>query len=119
MTHQITCTRCNGTGTIRGFSHISGGKCFACSGAGTRLVSRLSATERQIHDMNAAYAAQQARAASTEQMIALGKIGKRLRQNENWLVCTATGIPTNHCADFSADAVQAAIDKFSGELRAA
>lgn len=30
------CTRCDGKGRIRGFSHIEGGKCFACGGAGVR-----------------------------------------------------------------------------------
>lgn len=31
-----SCTRCDGKGRIRGFSHIEGGKCFACGGAGVR-----------------------------------------------------------------------------------
>lgn len=28
------CTRCNGRGRIRGFSHVEGGQCFACKGTG-------------------------------------------------------------------------------------
>ena len=33
---SAACTRCDGKGRIRGFSHIEGGKCFACGGAGVR-----------------------------------------------------------------------------------
>ena len=31
-----TCTRCDGVGKIRGFSHVEGGACFACNGKGVR-----------------------------------------------------------------------------------
>ncbi|NEI66538.1 hypothetical protein [Rhizobium leguminosarum] len=34
---KIKCTRCNGTGRVRKYKHIEGGKCFACNG--TRWVS--------------------------------------------------------------------------------
>lgn len=35
-TPQFACTRCDGKGVVRGFSHIEGGRCFACCGAGVR-----------------------------------------------------------------------------------
>lgn len=33
---QFACTRCDGKGVVWGFSHIEGGRCFACNGAGVR-----------------------------------------------------------------------------------
>lgn len=30
----MECYKCNGTGKIPGFSHVSGGVCFQCNGAG-------------------------------------------------------------------------------------
>jgi chemotaxis response regulator CheB len=30
------CTKCDGKGTIRGFGHIDGGRCFRCGGKGVR-----------------------------------------------------------------------------------
>ena len=33
-TPDAICGRCDGKGTIRGFGHVAGGVCFACSGAG-------------------------------------------------------------------------------------
>jgi len=44
MTHAAklnpaaSCTRCDGKGRIRGFSHVEGGRCFACGGAGVRRI---------------------------------------------------------------------------------
>jgi hypothetical protein len=32
---SLTCPKCNGTGTIIGFSHVSAGRCFRCNGAGS------------------------------------------------------------------------------------
>lgn len=31
----LKCNKCNGTGFISGFSHVSEGVCFVCGGAGT------------------------------------------------------------------------------------
>jgi hypothetical protein len=31
---RATCTRCNGTGNLKGFSHVRGGICFRCEGSG-------------------------------------------------------------------------------------
>ena len=44
-TQTGTCTRCDGTGTIRAFSHNVNGRCFSCSGTGvlTVTVSEVSA----------------------------------------------------------------------------
>ena len=37
---EIACTRCDGKGKVRGFSHIEGGVCFACGGKGVRRPRR-------------------------------------------------------------------------------
>ncbi len=34
MKNTVTCNRCNGRGSVPGFSHIANGTCFACHGAG-------------------------------------------------------------------------------------
>jgi hypothetical protein len=39
-----TCSRCDGTGTIRAFGHYANGRCFACHGTGSLTVT-LSAGE--------------------------------------------------------------------------
>ena len=38
-TQTGTCTRCDGTGTIRAFSHNVNGRCFSCSGTGVLTVT--------------------------------------------------------------------------------
>ena len=38
-TQTGTCARCDGTGTIRAFSHNVNGRCFACSGTGSLTVT--------------------------------------------------------------------------------
>lgn len=37
---QFACTRCDGKGKVRGFSHIERGVCFACNGRGVRISRR-------------------------------------------------------------------------------
>ena len=34
MNNTVTCNRCNGRGSVPGFSHIANGTCFACHGRG-------------------------------------------------------------------------------------
>lgn len=36
---KTPCTKCFGKGHIRAFSHVQGGVCFSCGGAGYRMVS--------------------------------------------------------------------------------
>jgi hypothetical protein len=35
LKNTVTCNRCNGRGSVPGFSHIANGTCFACHGAGS------------------------------------------------------------------------------------
>ena len=37
---ELSCTRCAGKGTIRGFGHVEKGVCFACNGKGIRHARR-------------------------------------------------------------------------------
>lgn len=37
--NAATCTRCEGSGTIRAFNHFAHGKCFACGGTGSGTVT--------------------------------------------------------------------------------
>lgn len=37
---KTPCTKCFGKGNIRAFSHVQGGVCFSCGGAGYKMVSK-------------------------------------------------------------------------------
>jgi hypothetical protein len=74
-----TCTRCDGSGSIRAFGHYANGTCFACHGTGTLTV--------QLTEADAA-----ARDAAREQ-------GQRQRA---WLAALATVSPAQVVANFRA-----------------
>lgn len=39
LTTNVTCPKCNGTGHLAHFRHVSGGNCFACKATGFRAVT--------------------------------------------------------------------------------
>ena len=45
---KVTCSRCNGAGRFRAFSHVHGGACFRCGGAGATLTKK-GAAARDIY----------------------------------------------------------------------
>ena len=42
---KVTCSRCNGAGRFRAFSHVYGGACFRCGGAGHTLTKKGAAAK--------------------------------------------------------------------------
>ena len=44
----VKCNKCNGTGNIQGFSHISGGLCFDCNGAGILAAPKKSTVKYSV-----------------------------------------------------------------------
>ena len=42
---KVTCSRCNGAGRFRAFSHVYGGACFRCGGAGHTLTKKGAAAQ--------------------------------------------------------------------------
>lgn len=66
MTAQTTarmteCDRCNGNGTIRGYSHVQGGVCFKCGGTG-KVATKRQPSAAQIAKKAAAEEARKANA---------------------------------------------------------
>ena len=45
---KVTCSRCNGAGRFRAFSHVYGGVCFRCGGGGHTLTKK-GAAARDIY----------------------------------------------------------------------
>ena len=42
---KVTCSRCNGAGRFRAFSHVYGGVCFRCGGGGHTLTKKGAAAQ--------------------------------------------------------------------------
>ena len=42
---KVTCSRCNGAGRFRAFSHVYGGVCFRCGGSGHTLTKKGAAAQ--------------------------------------------------------------------------
>ena len=42
---KVTCSRCNGAGRFNAYSHVYGGACFRCGGAGATLTKKGAAAK--------------------------------------------------------------------------